>query len=285
MEPQPETAENRPGPVGGGCFLWRSLAIWLLAAPALGAVVAWMAVIAQSEFNFAPLVIFPLLVGVLLGAMLVGLIRLGQAGNRATAVVSTVAAVLVAVVGGHYFSYLAVGDDAETLRIAREALPDQLRGRIPKPPADFLGFLRQQAAEGRELHVLDYKATGVFAWLSWVVDGLLVLAAALALVVPAMRQPYCNCCRSWYRVIRSGRIDGQTARRLGELAGVDTGDCTGRARYRLLSCNGGCGPTAFELSWQRSKGDTSAVQAWLDANCRNRVMQVLDEAKAVGGKQ
>ena len=43
---------------------------------------------------------------------------------------------------------------------------------------------------------------GWAAWASWGVDGLLVLVAALAIVIPAIRQPFCNTCRSWYSTIR-----------------------------------------------------------------------------------
>jgi hypothetical protein len=113
-------------------------------------------------------------------------------------------------------------------------------------------------------------------------DGLLVLLAALAMVVPATWQPYCDRCRSWYRITRSGRIDVATARRLAEAAGLDTSEHPVSARYRLLNCNGGCGPTEFELSWDESPGGTSVGRAWIDTESGNWIAQVLNEAKKVG---
>ena len=126
-----------------------------------------------------------------------------------------------------------------------------------------------------------YIARGGTAWLTWAVDGVLVLAAAVAMVVPAMRQPYCDRCQSWYRVIRSGRIDVPTARRLADVAGVAAADKPTAARYRLLTCNGGCGPTGFDLCWDRWPGGACLVQTWLDAGRRDRITQVLDEARGM----
>ena len=76
----------------------------MLAAPILGAAVARLAVWVQ---NFrSPLLIFPLLVGCGLGLVLVGLMRLGQVGHRATLWSGAMLAVAVAVAGQHYFSFL-----------------------------------------------------------------------------------------------------------------------------------------------------------------------------------
>lgn len=239
--------------------------------------VGWVAVVAQTYF--APLVIFPLLVGIGLGAMMVGLMRFGQVGNRPTIVLGAVAAALVTVASQHYFAYLRVYDrprhQIKTRRATEQQLSESTKWWIPS----FAEFMRGQAARGRPLP-LGYVAEGWAAWTTWAVEGLLVLAAAQAMVIPAMRQPYCNRCRSWYRVIRSGRIDVSTARRLAELAEVAAAERPLAARYRLLSCNGGCGLTCFDLSWDESPGGTSSGRAWLDTDCRNRVSQVLDEVRA-----
>jgi len=159
------------------------------------------------------------------------------------------------------------------------AFPKLTQRYEPKPPASLADYLQAQAQVGRDMNIHGYVARGWVAWLSWAVDGLLVLAAALAMVVPAVRMPYCSRCQTWYRVIRSGRIDARTAGRLVELAEVRPGGQPTSARYRLLNCHAGCGPTGFQLSWQESGGSTFSVQAWLDAECRDRVMKLLDEAR------
>ena len=87
-----------------GRFVASQAVLWMLAAPILGAAVARLAVWVQ---NFrAPLLIFPLLVGCGLGLLLVGLMRLGQIGHRATISSGALLAVAVAVAGQHYFSFL-----------------------------------------------------------------------------------------------------------------------------------------------------------------------------------
>ncbi len=276
---------DRSGPNGGGPFLGVRSAVWLTTSLLLGGAVAWIAVVGQSYF--APLGVFPLLVGVVLGALLVGLLRVCQTGHRPTILFAALAAVAVTVVGQHYVGYRAAcrhaRQETQEYRDARLAFPPELRDRAPSPntpPADFADFLRTEAARGRKL-LGGYVARGWMAWLTWAVDGLLSAAAAVAMIIPAMRQPYCRRCRSWYRVIRSGRIDVTTARRLAEVAEVaevSAADHATAARYRLLSCQGGCGPTGFHLSWDKSPGGTSSVRTWLDVERRNRIAQVLDKA-------
>lgn len=285
MDTQDTTSGDMPDPTGPVRFVWLQVAVWQPAYLALGAMAGWMAVVAQSYF--APLVIFPLLVGVGLGAMIVGLTRLTQVGNRRTLWLGTLLAVLVTVLGQHYFNYRltrsAQQQRFEKFRIAKENFPKDVVGQIPQPPPNFLAFMRREAAEGRDMDVLDYTATGAMAWLSWAVDGLLILAATAAMVAPAIRQPYCSRCRSWYHVIRSGRIDVNTARQLAEVAGVDeVADVqhARSARYRLLGCNSGCGRTAFELCWQVKGGGVAPVRTWLDADRRLRINQVLDQSQS-----
>ena len=74
------------------------------------------------------------------------------------------------------------------------------------------------------------------------------------MTIPAVRVPYCNQCRTWYRTVRNGKIDLPTAGRLAELLGVETAGAPRSARYRLSACQGGCGPTRCELSWEHGGG-------------------------------
>ena len=281
MEPEP-TAPNRDvSPPFRGRFSWPQLILWLATAPALGGLAAWTAVIGQ--FYFAPFLLFPILVGVGLGAMLVGLLRLTHVGNRSTLVAGAVLAVLVAIAGQHYLSFRDAREradrDVETLRKAQQAFPEMLANRVASPPATLLDYLRDQAAQGRPIF-RGYKAVGSLAWASWALDALLILIATLTMVVPATRLPYCNRCRSWYRTIRSGRISLATAQELAPLAQVPAGEASLKsARTRLSNCTGGCGPTRLELSWEGAGGRTCLSVAWLDAEGRDRACRALDRAE------
>jgi hypothetical protein len=281
-----ETQNNgieRSGPTGGGMFSWRGLAIWLPGSLMLGALAAWAAV--DAQLYFAPLVIFPLLVGIGLGAFLVGLMRVGQVGHRPTILLGTVLAALTAVVGQHYFGFLAARQHDRqqntVLQKAKEALPE-LAARLPAaPPENFCQFMRQQADQGRTVfNFLEVRDGG--AWALWTVEGLLTIAAALGVVIPAMRLPFCRRCQSWYRVTRSARFLAAVIRRIAQVLDVETANRIRSGRCRLLSCSSGCGPTGCELSWEDLDGNTFFAQVWLDPTARNAVVHVFDEALKEG---
>lgn len=260
-----------------GRFSWWRLPVWLIAASLLGAVAAWGAVIVQ--FYFAPLLLFPLLVGVGLGAMLVGLLRVAQIGNRPTLWTGAVLAVTIAVIGEHYVSYhearhRQARQDQETLDKARLAFPDLLKERGLDVPESFPEYMQQQAAQGRA--VFGWKIVGQAAWASWAIDGILLLIAAVAVMIPAVRQPYCNHCHSWYRTVRSGRIPEALARQVAEAAAVTIGGPFKAARFRLSNCVAGCGSTRLELSWETPDGQTFLSTVWLEPQRRDTIGQVLD---------
>jgi len=284
MATDTQTVGDAASPDAGGRFLWRGPAVALLAAPLLGAIAAWGA--HAAEPYFAPLVIFPLVVGLILGAMLVGLLRTVQLAHRPTIWTGVVLAAVVAVAGQHYLAYRAARAaalrDAEKYQQARSAFPEQVQGRLPHVPPNPLDYMQREASRGRPL-LGQYRARGWLTWLSWGVDGLLVLAAAVLVVLPAARQPYCNRCLSWYCTARSGRLDGLSARRLAEAAGAEGPaqvEQVRSARYRLLGCRSGCGPTGFELVWEDRQHNVSLVRGWLDAETRDRVVSILDEAQS-----
>jgi hypothetical protein len=255
------------------------LAIWLPGCLLLGALAAWAAVDAQSYF--APLLIFPLLVGIGLGTVLVLLMRVGQVGHRPTILLGTALAVLAAVVGQHYFGFLAVRqrDRQQTtaLEKAKAALPE-LAARLPAaPPENFFEFMRQQAGKGRSIfNLIEARDSG--AWALWTIEGLLTAAAALGVVIPAMRLPFCPRCRSWYRATRSARFHAAVTNRIAQALDVETAARIRSGRCRLLNCSSGCGPTGCELSWEDLEGNTFFAQVWLDPAARNAVVQVFDEA-------
>ena len=184
-----------------------------------------------------PPIIFPFLLGVFIGLTVIGLTRFIQIGHRPTVVAMTILAAIVAIFGQYCFCALSTG----------------------KPLAIFFG-------------------EWITKELGWcVVDSLLTLATAVVVTIPAVRVPYCNRCKTWYRTVRNGKIDVSTARRLAEMCGVEDIDKFHSPRYRLSCCHGGCSPTCCELTWEDSGGTVELARVWLDGEKRNAVATILDE--------
>jgi hypothetical protein len=273
----PDKPSSHPAVPVGARFSWARFGLWLPAAMLLGGIAAWIAVLAQ--FYFAPWLIFPIIVGVGLGGMLVVLLRFAQVGNRPTIFLGCVLAAAVAVVGQHYLDYRhAVRLEQQRYEKA-EQLEPKLRfaalAALPPPVASFREFMQREAA--RERQMWWGPVSGWQNWAAWGLDAAILLAATLAVVYPATRQPYCDACRTWYRTIRSGRTDLATARRLAEQADLSLGTAVRSARYRFSCCHVGCGPTRFELSWEEPDGRTFLSVGWLAREQRNRVMEELDD--------
>lgn len=269
MNAEEKNAE-RAGPSGGGPFDWRRAAVWLPCGLLLGVLAAWAAV--DAQMYFAPLFIFPLLVGIGLGAFLVLLMRAGQVGHRPTIVLGTLLAALAATFGQHYFGYLLADSRShssnETIERAKAALHLQ--------PSSFREFMEQQAARGRPVLNLFVARDGG-AWTLWTIEGMLTLAGALGVVIPAMRLPYCSRCRSWYRATRAARFSAAVVPRIAKAIEVEVAEKIKSGRCRLLNCSSGCGPTGCVLSWEDLDGNTFFAQVWLDTSARNAVVRIFDE--------
>ncbi len=262
-----------PPPVERGCFTWNGFLLAILVAPLFGLVWAWVAEVAQSYF--APLLLFPILLGVFAGLSIVGLARFARIGHRPTILLAAVLTAVVAGVGQHYLRYLATYYGAGPSVDASTATSQDLTVLVRKMMPSFGEYLHAKARRGRPL-LADYVARGWIAWLTWAIDALLVVAGAVAATIPAMRVPYCNRCGTWYRTVRGGKIDLSTALRLAKLIGVDEINHPRSPRYRLSTCQGGCGPTRCELSWEGTDGAVSLVRVWLDPAGRNQVATILD---------
>jgi hypothetical protein len=264
-------------------FRWLGMAVWLPMCAILSASLAWAAVVAGT--HFAPLLIFPMLLGLVLGVTLVGLARLIQVGNRPTMVSGTILACLVAVVGQHYVCYRvdseAIRKQAESFHLAQLKHPGLVLGTAPEPAQGVLDYLRRQADAGRPL-LGSYVARGPGAWVSWTADGLLMAAAALLVVLPATRQPYCSHCRSWFRTTRRGRIGTNSAKRLADVLGIEFPKNGASIDYRVVSCSAGCDPTGLEICWVGESGKTTSARVWLNSDQRNQVTKTLDQPSTNG---
>lgn len=223
---------------------------------------------------FAPVGLFPLLAGVVLGGILVILMRAGHVGHRPTLVAGAALAVVVTVVGQHFLSY-------------RQAVQAMGAGRTPwvaalfpehAPPESFAQFLRDEARHGRPVGRLT--ASGFWAWFSWGADALLLAIPAMVLVIVSARLPYCDRCGTWYRTIRAARLESKRAAELAALLGLSPPPGEQRLRVRMIDCMGGCGPTGLACAWPDSPQATIAGYLWLDRACRARIEAVLDRLAA-----
>ncbi|MGO9111396.1 MAG: hypothetical protein ACLP9L_19390 [Thermoguttaceae bacterium] len=273
IQPNSSPAGSRPRLVGR--LVASQALLWMLAAPILGALVARLAVWAQAFW--APLLIFPLLVGCGLGLLLAGLMRLGGVGHRATIWSGAILAAAVAVAGQHYISFLDF-ESALTAKKPELLSLEEFQGIMPDASTSFAWFMQRQAAQGRPV-TAEHVLHGAAAWASWAFDGLLMLIATCSIVYLACQAPYCNHCRSWYRTIRAGRLAADTARRVAEAAAAlpieQSLDTTHPLQYRLSHCVNGCGPGRLELAF-RGQATGEVVEAWLSAAQREQVVRVLD---------
>jgi hypothetical protein len=262
-------------PAAPAKFSWQGFATILALSIVLGTLIGGAAAAVQTYF--APLLLFPLLVGGFLGAVLIGLMRWSDVAHRPTVLVGTVLAAAACTLAAHYVSYTAAQrhrlPQDDKLALARTAFPDDA-ARLAEP-RNFFDYLQREAARGRVL-TAHFTARGPMVWLSWGVDALLIVSAALALVMAALGLPYCNRCRTWYRTTRSSRIPLATAKELAGMVGLELPPRAVGTRYRLMNCEAGCGPTGLELVWRVPKEGTAMATIWLDPAQRTRLQAMLD---------
>ena len=267
--PTPSTPSG-PAPAG---FHAASCAVWLAGALPLSLAAAWLAVLIEP--NFAPLVVFPVLVGLCLGAVLAGWMRLCRMAHRKTALLGVLAAVAMLVWGQHYLAYRHAQSQIDErfafLQRAQLEMGEVAIAGLPAPPESLVGFLRQTAEQGRPLAGHVVRGAGVWWW--WGLEAALTLVGAVVPVWIALRRPFCPRCRTWYRVTRGGSIDRQTAHEIADRCGLPQAS-SGAAKYRLLGCRAGCALTAFELSWDESTAGSHCV--FLDAPRRDEVLRLLE---------
>jgi hypothetical protein len=256
--------------------------LWLPLCLVHGTATAWLAFGVQKHFS--PLGLFPVVVGLLLGVTLAGLMRLVHVGGRGTLVCGTIVAWAAAVFGQHYFSYQEQRETAERqaaqFRMAAQAHPDLVRGTPPKPASGVFDYLRWQAIRGRPI-IGKTVARGPWAWASWAFDGCLTLLAALLVVVPASRKPYCDRCRTWFSTIRRGSLSAATAGELASVVGLEFPVDGQGAAYRIVHCQGGCGVAGFEICWELPRGPSNLVRLWISPGDRARLEDLLNRGTHV----
>jgi hypothetical protein len=257
-----------------GRFTGRGLAIGLLGGIAVGVLWAWWAEVAQRYL--APIFLFPLLIGAGVGVTVVGLARITQIGHRPSILLSALIAAILAALAQHYVTYLGVYYWHHSAMPGEQATGQDLSAIVNAHLiTTFADYLQAQVRRGRPL-AFGYVAQGWTVWLTWGVDSLLTVTSAVAATLLAIRTPYCNQCRSWYRVTRNGKIDLATAKRLAARVDATLPEHTRSQRYRMSNCHNGCSPTCCELSWEEATGQVALMQFWLDAAGRSEISAILD---------
>ena len=278
MTEQPSQEFDVPVAPVAAKLRWWGAVIWAPACLLLGAALAWGA--CQAQKSFAPWLVFPLVVGILAGILLVGLSRTLRIGARWAILPGTILASLVVIVGQHYASYALeranLDRDTALFQRAFELHPDLLVGDAPPPDRGFLTYMRRQAAIGRPMFGSTVARCG-WAWASWALDGAILAAGSLLVVVPASRQPYCNRCRSWFQTTRRNALTVEAARRVAAAAGVELPDGFVSAGCRVVSCRGGCGPIGFEIWSEQPRAKRSVVRRWLDLDTAYQIPRAIDE--------
>jgi hypothetical protein len=252
-------------PPTSGKFVLPTAAVWLFLA--LATAVALSRVAAAVEPRFAPWLLFPVLLGVVLGICLTWLLRWCECGHRPTAIIGAILAALLLVGAQHLWHYQRHFDAMAARKqqiLQHGAKFAQIAGNLAPVPPTFREFLDQEAARGRPLWP-GRVVRGWGAWASWGLDGLLLGTAAVAIVALTTRRPYCNACRSWYRLVWEGPLDPRRAtavRVAGLLPDVECSD----GRMFIWSCRGGCQPARVDLGWrERSSAGRTVKQhatAW-----------------------
>jgi hypothetical protein len=178
MESSPPT----PAPAAPDASLQRdglTFVAWL--AGSLVAACGWAWAATRLQASFAPVLLFPLLVGAAVGATTVGLARLCRINALPTLAAGAMLCGMAAVVGQHYLAYLEYRRAHESARGAdpRLALVESQGQSVA--PAGFLSFLEAQARRGRKFSVNQSAGSspaGGAVWALWALDGALVVAAA-----------------------------------------------------------------------------------------------------------
>jgi hypothetical protein len=260
-------------PGAGSRWHTAAAAAWVPWVLVSGAAIGWLSV--QVQPYFAPFVVFPLLLGLLLAMALISGLRVLSLAHAPTVYAGLLLAIALLVGGQHYWSYRAARDARNgtkaDLEKARRAFPNMADQLVAPPPEGMIDYLRAEAARGRDL--FGYRVRGALLWSWWGVESVLAVIAAVFPIHWALKRPYCVRCRSWLRGIRSGKVSAAAASELAQRCGLPRPKTSSAAAYHLLSCRSGCGPSLFELSWELGCGTGNA---WLNAEERRAVDAMLD---------
>lgn len=241
---------------------------------------AWAA--ARAEAVAAPLVVFPLAVGLVLAGLLAAAFRLCRVAHFGSVVGTALCAGLIASAAQHVWSYRAAVARARQMQLQAEAEAARQMGRkgravavgvgelLVQPPTNLWQFLRDEARRGRPLW--NWHARGPLAWLWWTLDALLVAGAASGGAARLVSWPYCNQCGSWYRSIRAGPLRPAAAAEVAAGVGLNVAEWAGAVRARVMACECGCGPAVLVIT---ARPAMRAWRGWISQAAAEQVTHLL----------
>lgn len=239
----------------------RALLRWTaLVAPLAAGVAAASAHI--QRLGFAPVGLFSILVGLLLGALMAFAAVVTKMGHRPSGLAAGIVLALLTALAQHGFAYRQYRAAYRTTERAEARLLLLRQGHNDFDPASLCRFLRAGARKGA-------------IWL-WILDATLIVLSALVPVVVQLRRPYCNTCRDWYRVVRSGTLAHDVAAQLAAAAGIELPARAQAVAYRVLACRSACDPIGLRLSWTPARGPGGSRRVWLDGDRRGQAITLLD---------
>ncbi|QGJ69424.1 Hypothetical protein PBC10988_11060 [Planctomycetales bacterium 10988] len=250
---------------------WLKAGGWLLLsclmAVSLGAASAYV------QGFYAPILLAPILWGLLLGGLL-GLLAwwLGFA-NRRFIFVATLLAVVVMIHLQHFVSYQIY---LQSLEAAFQKSPAALVAHEYRPDS-WWDFMKTQAERGRSVGGWQLKNAQVWAW--WVLDGILSGTAALIVVWQMIRLPYSTAEGAFYREIRQGELPKAAKSWLQKLDALPQKSL--KVTYRLLASPQMKEPFGLEIRWEGSvksskQGNEGKRLLWLDREQLRTLETYLD---------
>jgi hypothetical protein len=262
FETAPYRADGGFGMVGSGILIGLSM----LAAVALG----WLVSFVEQWIYL--ILIFPLLIGALVGVVGVLGIKLGKVRSPALGGLAGFLAGCVAMLSMHYFDYLAFRAEVQrTIPPGQQALLEAMG------PAQLDALPRQVQEQVREdrraLRVrsfpayMDYEATNgvtiqrvghggaandrgmnlgyVGSFIYWGVEVLIVAGVAFVIMMGAAAMPFCRECQAW----KQERKLGTLAFRPGDVGGAGLVAALGSGEVgRLLDYSPSAGDGPLHLS-------------------------------------
>jgi len=239
---------------------------WLCLSLASAVLVSWISIQVQ-QFGLAPVGVFSVLTGAVMGGAMVAWLYLLHFGHRLSAVCGAIVVAAFAAFAQHSWAFVIF---YENRRQALQQNPQAalfLEQQLDLDWQGFTTFMRNEASrEG--------------AVLLWSVDAALIILTATVLVFLALRRPYADCCRRWYGTVREGHLDHAEALP-EELQAASEPQLprSGEVHYRLLHCRCGCGPLGVELRWKAAENHQRHT-AWLTGEPAARVRVRLEEGTA-----
>jgi hypothetical protein len=217
----------------GVMFLFTSLML-------TGAVLGYVAHFVNDLFWL--ILVFPLLIGLFVGAVGVRIVKSARIRNPMVGAAAGLAGGLFAMLCTHYFDYKQFADQAiaanpdvaqvialspeekeEVIRSSDE--PDELRAFFAAFDS-FSGYMNLSAREG--VSISNHGGKGINlgyygTWIYWIVEVLVVAGITLAMVRGETKNPYCVHCGQWKTPSTLGSF-GDPA---GALQALGRGDLAG----------------------------------------------------------